>query len=76
MPCPGIQVGPSERCTVRKFEEGMRDIREAREEIITVIWEGNDRWFGARTNSAYGTGWLYGLNEIMSGLPRRLPRTM
>lgn len=45
----------------------MGDIREAREEIITVIWAGDDRWFGARTSSAYRTGWLYGLNEIMSG---------
>lgn len=67
MSCPGIQVGLSERCTVRKFEEGMRDIREAREETITVTWARDDRWFGPRTNSAYRTGWLYCLNEIMYG---------
>lgn len=49
MPCPGIQVGPSERCTVIKPEEGTRDIRKTREENIPVTWARDDRWFGART---------------------------
>lgn len=28
----------------------MGDIREAREETITVIWARHGRWFGPRTN--------------------------